>query len=450
MGEISSAKLDILRRVVEAAPDAVVRGLAQAFSSDGPYDAALAAVRALLDNEIQDRRVRNTVLIAVAPLCRPAIDDRLTFPSRALSLMWRGLKHELPSECDQAAALLAEWREDDGPAMVFDLLCTHAGEALQSAAAGAFADAAMACESLRPGLAATLSACLELSPIARRSIARLPDWLGRMTGEKSAELRLAYRDVCAVSDDAGPLFFEILAAHLTEPWHILRIISGVMERPAEAYLAGSELSPMADRLFADIDEQLAVVTRFGPHSTPAEARQAAQAIDRAVHQIAEIEQCITLSPAGPWGRRVAAQKKSLALKVEGHLRSMEELVSKALPLHTVRIGPRTLKGVPRLSTEPEPLLVARATTLLVFANEVRPSAAVGGFASTRSKVMETVCARMDQYIEDLLDHLRAELEPDAEDDHDRARAYLEVVADFSALARDEKAAQIVRRRAAAA
>ena len=96
------------------------------------------------------------------------------------------------------------------------------------------------------------------------------------------------------------------------------------------------------------------------------------------------------------------------------------------------------------------MLVARAQTLLVFCHEVRNSAPMGGFGSTRAKVLETINERMDQYVEDLLDHLRTELEPGEEDTHDRARAYLEVVADFSALSKDEKAAQIVRRRAAAA
>ena len=45
-----------------------------------------------------------------------------------------------------------------------------------------------------------------------------------------------------MSDDAGPRFFEMLAAHLTEPWLILRVISGVMDRPHETYFSASELS----------------------------------------------------------------------------------------------------------------------------------------------------------------------------------------------------------------
>ena len=68
----------------------------------------------------------------------------------------------------------------------------------------------------------------------------------------------------------------------------------------------------------------------------------------------------------------------------------------------------------------------------------------------RTRVLESIFSNMDQYVEDLLEQLRSDEEPGTQIQHHRARAYLEVVAGFNALARDEKAAQIVRRRAAAA
>jgi hypothetical protein len=136
--------------------------------------------------------------------------------------------------------------------------------------------------------------------------------------------------------------------------------------------------------------------------------------------------------------------------VEAQLRSLEDLVAKALPLQPVRIGPRSSRGMPRLSADPEPLVVAKAMTLLHFASEVRTSASAGGFASTRTKALENVCARIDSYVEDLLEHLRGGGEDATEEENDRAHAYLEILADFSGLARDDRAAQIVRRRAAAA
>jgi hypothetical protein len=96
-------------------------------------------------------------------------------------------------------------------------------------------------------------------------------------------------------------------------------------------------------------------------------------------------------------------------------------------------------------------MAERATTLLVFLHEIRSSANTGGFASARAKAVEILEARLDSYVEDLLDHLRHDEAPKKDPvDSARARAFLEVAAQLSGEARDEKAAQLVRRRAAAA
>jgi hypothetical protein len=143
---------------------------------------------------------------------------------------------------------------------------------------------------------------------------------------------------------------------------------------------------------------------------------------------------------------VVKQKKQFAETIEALLRTADRAVAGALPVQTVRMGPRTAKGVPRLTHAPEPDQVERAATLLTFMSDVRSSASAGGFASARAKVIEALEHRLDSYVEDVL----AEIHADDGVDHDRARAFLEIAAELCGLTRDEKAAQIVRRRAAAA
>jgi hypothetical protein len=212
---------------------------------------------------------------------------------------------------------------------------------------------------------------------------------------------------------------------------ILRVISGVMDRPNESYLAGSELAGFGERVLADIDRHLTAVKAFKPTAGRQAAHAAAAAVHAATVQVAEFEQSIQLTPDGVWGRRLAKLKLGLAVAVETQLKTADDTVAAALPLQTLRIGPRTIRGVPRLTHAPEPEHVERAMTLLTFMTEVRPSAANGGFASAREKVLEEI--RADDGV-----------------DPERARAFLEIAAEFCGLARDEKAAQIVRRRAAAA
>jgi hypothetical protein len=199
-------------------------------------------------------------------------------------------------------------------------------------------------------------------------------------------------------------------------------------------------------VLADIDRLVAEVVAFAPTSGRDAARAVAQAIHRAVVEIAEMEISVNLSPVGIWGKRLAEQKKLLAVTIEARLRACEKALTQALPTKSIRVGPKTARAVPVLTADPDPVLVEKAGTLLTLLGEVRSSASDGGFASARAKVLEGVDEWLDAYIEELLEEMRAN------DCVDPARAgiYLDIAADFCGLTRDDKAAQIIRRRAAAA
>lgn len=444
MGQISDAKLQMVRGLIELAPDNAVRSLLVALGADRRLDAGLARVRTLVEAEADDRRARNLVFAPIAPLCAPSGPFRgIIFPPRTLGLLWGALKQVAPGATGDAKDLADEWRASIDSAERFDALCARAAFGLRNgepafAPAIAAADAGAGRE--------TLAACLDIAAVTRGALSQLPEWLGRMTGERIAKLRLAYGDAAAVSPDAGPRFFEMLAAQLNEPWLILRVISGVMDRPTETYVSGSELSGFGDRVLADIDRKLVEIDAFTPTSGRAGAHAAARAVHSATVEITEFEQSIGLLPDGPWGKRLAGQKRAMAAAIEARLRATDEAMAHALPLQTKRMGPRAARSVPRLSQDPDPAQVETAAALLTFMSAVRSSAAAGGFAVARTKAAEALEHRLDAYVEDLLEDVRAG------DGHhaSRARAFLDIAAEFCGLIRDEQAAQIVRRRAAAA
>jgi hypothetical protein len=444
VSQINDSKAELVRSLIEQAPDSAIRRLLLALSADGGHDDGLNRVQLMVEAEAGDRQARNFAFAPIAPLCAPPGPfTGLSFPPRALTLIWRAVKQEAGPLTDAARSLAYDWRTLESSPEVFDRLCALAAQGLRDRH-GPFAAAAAAAD--QGGGAETLAACLDIAAVARRALEQMPEWLGRMSSDKSARLRLAYRDAVAVSDDAGPRFFEMLAAHLTEPWLILRVISGIMDRPNEAYLAGSELGGFAERVLADIDRQLDIIAAFRPAAGRQAAHAAASAVHRMTVEAAELEQSVHLAPDGPWGRRLAKQKQDIAAIIDGHLKGADRAVAQALPLQTVRIGPRVLRGVPRLTHPPDDEMVARAETVLAFMAAIRPSAAAGGFASTRAKALEEVEARLDDYVQHVLDDIRA----DDGVDPDRARAFLEVAARLCGLARDEEAAKIIRRRAAAA
>jgi hypothetical protein len=446
MAGLSERKIEILQTLVEASPDRVV-GALQAALADTGGDAGLREVRRLVEMEAQDRRLRNGVLQPVAGLFvgMGRSSESLTFPARALALIWRGLKAEAPTDVAVAAALLADFRPGESSSEVLDALVGRAAESLRARAQRDFVNAAELCDAARPAGAELLCACLDLGSICRSATLKLGDWISRTSDANTAAARLTYKDAVAVAEDAGARLFEMLATQLAQPWMVLRIISSVMDRPNEKYLAESELAPFALRLMDDLDRGLERVAKLDVDAGPRAGTAAAKALEVVTHQISELEASIELSREGPWGARIARQKRGLAAAVEDRLRAAEKAVGVALPTQPTKIF-KMVKNLPRLTAELDERAVVRARTLLTFAQECRSSASHGGFASVRAKLLEKLGEQLDAYVEEVLDQIRGGEVADLA----LAMGHLAVAADFNVLIRDDKAGELVRRRAATA
>jgi len=441
MATLSEARAGAVRRLIELAPDNVIRRLETALSLAGRGDEAMARVQDMVGEEMLDRRVRAAVFSPLTPLCRPPPDQmqRLAFPSAVLGLTWAALKRTVPDLVAQAQRAFATLRMEEEPPEVFDDLCRRAAEGL-AAGEAAFAPALEATPApLRPRYTEVMA----LAPLARQAVRRLPHWVRTLSSEHAAGIRVAFGDAVAVGEDAGPPFMEILFGHLEQPFEVLRLISLVMDKPSDRYLAGSELASFGERLLKDIDRRIDDVRSFDPGCGLDGGVQLARSVQVATLTINEFETWLSINREGPWGSRLHAQMRALASAVEARLREVEPAVTMVMPLQPSRS--KATRGRPRLTEAPDAYAVAKAYALLGFLYESRHSASYGGFAVVRSKVLEALDPRIDQYAEDLLEQMHED--PALEEP---VRGRLELAADFLGLVRDPRAAEIVRRRAAAA
>ena len=452
MVALSDRKIAIVRTLVESAPDKIVGGLQRALAQTADGDTVLASVRQLVEAEAADRMLRNAVFQPVTPLFVGDGSDKhsLVFPARALAAVWRGLKAAAPEEmaaaaqasAGVAAALTAEQRPPD-PNKSYDVLTQAAAAALRANERRDFRAASEVCELARPGGAEALAACLDIAHVVRRALPRLADWVAQPGEETGAAARLAYKDAVAITEDAGPRFFEMLAGQLAPPWMVLRIISAIMDKPTERYLADSELGGFPERVMGEIDEALKAIGQLDLDAGPKAGRAAGRLVELITQQTFELEVCIELTRDHGWGRRIVGQKKALANAVEARLRDAEKLATAALPMESSGFS-RPRKSGPKLDEAPDPKPALRAMTLLTFAHEIRFCANYGGFAAMHAKVTEKLSGQVDHYVEDVLDHLRTGDVADVAIAH----AYRLIAADVTGLVRDDKAAELVRRRAA--
>ena len=436
---LSQVQASAVGLLMQSAPDALLGRLNAVLSVACVNEPAFAPVSAIARDEVEDRRARDLVL---APL-RPLADTALAAPNPPLisplayRQLWRALKRLAPGAVSaaEAAATLTPRTDPTPPALA--ALFQIAADAVTTGEAGGVPQAERA----------QLATLLRLSFMLRRVQPRLVAWLRNLNGENMAAVRLAFKDAVCEVEEGGPLFVQALQIYLDEPAQVLRLISAVMDRPSDRYLAGSEMAALGERLLSDVDQRLQAVSRFDPQRGREGGAAEAASLLVASQTLSEFETWLDLAKDGPWGGRVAAQKKALTDTAEARIREIEPAVAAALPLQVYRMmGFLAPRAGPRVDGQPVERLVQRAEGLLAFLYESRAVATSAGFGALRAKTIGSLEKRLDLYVKDLVERLRAEEVQDGE----QVRAYLDVAAEFLGLVRGPDAAQIVRRRAAAA
>jgi hypothetical protein len=444
MPTLTYHQASLLGGLFKAAPDSTISRLDIALANEAEEGGPMAEVHGLVAREAAERRVRRAVFGPIAALCGVGGSTGVRFSRRVIGQLWDALRATQP---DLVSAAQGSWSrgEDDQvtPADIYNRLCALAAEGLQGDSP-AYASARATLEQAGPDVPQDFNRFLELVPLGRQATSRLPDWVGRLNDEKSAAARLAYKDAVALADDAGPRLFDMLLANLPHPWMILRVLSAVMDRPKDTFVAVSELARFGEFVLDDIDQRLVQFRKFEPEHGREAGIDASELLHVVAQEIAEFETSIDLKKDGPWGARVVKQRQMMAQLAETRFGQIEKAMDQALPLQMVRFG-KGLRGQPKLVADPDPHMVQRAEGLLGFFDHTRAYASQFGFGASRTKVAEMLAAKLDQYVEDLLELLRA----DEFSNMERVRAYLDIAADFTGASAGEQAAQIVRRRAAA-
>jgi hypothetical protein len=443
MGELNQARLLAIRALLQRSPDFAVQGLASLLASDKSNDPSLELVRRLVTAEAADRRLRSLAFEPLAVLCKPPTAlPHLNFPSTTPALLWRAVKAYQPG---LDARLEAETHAGRRKTLtLMDEICAITAEALATRATPDFAALAERLDAGPNGCARVVT-LLKMTPDLREALAKAPTWLGVGGPDHAAAARIAFRTVSEKGSETGFLFMEVLFAAIEPPAFILKLVSMIMDRPSDRFLAASELRSIGERLLDAIDVHIGHIQAFDPRRGLEGGVAAAAAADAATLIICELETNLTMPREGVWGARIVRQRRALALAMETRLQEIEAAMAAALPVKMLQVNGKKLRGPPNLTKLPDPLATDRLLALAALLSGCRTAAQVNGFGALRTKLMETEDQALDTYVQDVLDLLHRGQAP-----VEIGRAYLDVAAEAFGLIGDPKAAHLVRRRAVAA
>ncbi len=414
-------------------------------------DAALIEVRDLIMVEREFRNARDAVFSPYMPLFESRADglDAVEFPEWLLANLWRALEKHEPELYQEARYALRGLRAEDPTPVVFFRLIT-AGATILRENPGEILPSKR--ERGDEAEIAEFANYLDLHRISRTVLARLPELMGRIDAEKAAALRLMFKDACAISDEGGTRFMEILFANLEDGAQIIKFVATVSDRPNDRFLAESELAEFGERILDRITESLGDLKAFmsGKSGKSSAAKSgddlhgAGERVARVLNQLQSFATYIELSRDGPWGKRIGDAHKQIADMVETQLKGAERVFQDALPLKTERVYGRVKKDVPHVEKFPKPEAVARAENVAAFIREVRATANSGGFASLHAKTVQALESMLDSYFESLLDIANGE-DPF---ETDPVMQFFELTTDLMQALCGEDKAVVARRRIA--
>jgi len=441
--DMDERRLAMLKGLIRSLPAGALRTLETALGLT--KDAGLAAVRALTATEIDRRYVCEMVFQPFVRLFEPRGDDLegVHFPRMWLQAIWNQLEAREPEIYHEAFAELRAMREDDPVPVVFFRLVKAGADLCRAApqtVAGRDDPQSLA-------QVAELALYLDLHRIIRQTLARMPDFLGRIDAEKAAALRVMFKDAAELDAESGYRYLELIFANLEDGGQIIKFVATVSDRPKDRFLAESELAVFGERLLDHIEARVSALQQeMGTRHKPCEdLGGAGEHVAQALSRLQAFEHYVELSRDSLWGRRVAAAHKSIAGLVEQVLNSAEKQLGQVLPTRSERIHGRMKREAPDLDLAVAPAQIDHMRNTLAFIRDARPIAAAGGFSSLHNKVMQVLEAEMDEWFTSLL----ADANSGDLTDTGRATEAFERVAELMGVLCGEDKARTARRRVAA-
>lgn len=439
MSGLSVAHRVALATLIEQAPDATLAKLSSVAGAL-PGERALE-LGAMLADEVRDRTRRRLVLAPLLPMFRPRPDgiEAITFPPAVLPRLWKAGSAREPG--------LLPRLDRAGPdaAAVSDRICLAAAAAVRDRPEQVW-PADLEPHRRERGLN-DLAACLDLAHLARRGLPSIEVWLKRPDGDQVAELRLLIKDCAAIHADGARRVLEMLFSHLDDAVLILRIITQCScASGREGFLSASELAGFVERLIAGVDARVARIGAFRPGSDLASVDPVIADLTWCANVLNELDVTLTLNPLSVWGKSVRDARVSIAGQLSAFLRAADRAVDRALPLERVRLAGRMTRKAPQLTAPVQGETVQAVGNLLKLVGAVRGPASIFGAESDRSKLVESLTARLTDYADQAL---LAVNDGEAEDEVNALRL-VELAARCLDLIDARVAARTVRRRAAVA
>ena len=457
-----------LKAFLERLPDHLVQQLTQAVERDRlsggselPHDLLLAGLRtSFTDNQRHVNRTPTPMRV----FCMPVED--LLVPARRQKRTGRVLRSSLTPIWEWLASdLMPEQFRDHYDQLTNAILENDSTKIHESAAVFQAAGAKALTEALadapegsdqRSAIAETLGGedvvsdaedfakVLAIAPAILELQDEFVAPVKVVSRDQMKALCAKYDEVAELMPDAAPYLLDVAMHRHKKPWEILRVASYLVHRAEHTGTARGDLDMPVQLLFGDMEDCIAFFEdQKAANFDPDNARRY---ITTYAHFAQGIAAELETNPDAAWQERYDALQAVGAREFERLIKQVPEQITAAMPFRLVGSRSSATSHRPDLHEEPKPETLQRAVKLANFMRESRPLAYAANVANVHSDAYDVILDNLNSYRNGLLSELRSFEVPAM---LTRARAYLDLTVELTAILVSEGEAQIFRHKSAA-
>lgn len=438
---LAPAQHEALATVLSQCPDPWLVQI-QSAANDWPGERAVSLIEAIT----RERCLRThleALFAPVAPLFRSRNDslEALTFPAGLLPRLGR-----LAADREAELLRIHDLASENNFRTVSDRMCVAAAGIVREMPdrvwpQGLWPEAQAARENLP-----LLADCLELCSLVRPGLVHLEAWIGRCTADDQTSLKLLLRDADERVSDGGVRVFDILVAHVADASQLPQLFANALgSHVSEALAKGSDAGLHIERLFAELERQVAWICQYKPAAGDDLAPFLKTVFDTN-QLLLQVDMCLPQDPRGTWMASLRQLRVRLGNWSGKQFERTEKLVSEALPLERVQLSGRMTREAPRLDADPASAAAQDALIAAEMLGAAHGWANTLGSESQRKQAETQILERITRWTDEALEAL-------AHQEAEEPNRVLDLIALAASLLDRLKAAELartVRRRAGAA
>ncbi len=240
-----------------------------------------------------------------------------------------------------------------------------------------------------------LGRVLQISGDIRALRDALPPVIDEELPEEFNIIRSVYEEVAEKFPAGAPYLVLNLSGRVAHPWNLFGIAAKLVQADDDQDLKQSDLAMVGEWLVCDLEAEAAAIKNLNP--TGFDAQQADQFLRRFAMLQAGMTKEVGMRKDGQWGKRLLKARGACSSGLEALFTGITQELRAGLPMEKATSGAKSGALVPVVEEPPDPQVMKRLESIVLFLATARLFASQLGYAVAFEKTKSEVSSFLEEF-----------------------------------------------------